>query len=313
MNARCGLVVITLFGAIGCGLDLPDRLVIPPTRLTLAGTETPVDADDNGQYEQILIPAMLDISAPGTYRVWSSVHAGSEEQKSLTEQSFAPGHHALPLRLDGPMLAATGANGPYRVTVRVEGPAVWVRRSIQPPSIRMRVFWEYYEYREPEVRTLLTWIHTTAPYKIEQFASPQEQVQVLRIGPERPVDENQDGLIDFLEIPVQVHAVTPGGYTISQHVAFANGSWSSSSQLSLTGGRQVVMQRLSGSAIRRQQADGPYTLRYTLFAAREWSPQQLKRPGLVAETDYRTRAYRWTQFEDPPRTSQGQESLIRSR
>jgi len=77
----------------------------------------PLDEQNDGAYEALLVDVQIKVTQPGTYTLAAELHTAGGQQvgHSLVTMPLVPGSHTLTLSFAGPPIAAAGVDGPYRL------------------------------------------------------------------------------------------------------------------------------------------------------------------------------------------------------
>ena len=128
-----------------------------------------------------------------------------------------------------------------------------------------------------------------------QAAYAQPRIDVLSLGPEEAVDQDGDGLLDYVTIPAQVHVDESARYLVSYQLHVGNRTrLSTVFVVDWAPGEHRVVGRFEASAFHGAGFDGHYEVKFTVRAG---DPKRSDRT-LLAEHHFVTKAYRWEQFAD---------------
>jgi hypothetical protein len=235
----------------------------------LAPPHSDAGVDTNGDrlFNSLRVDVNLQISAAGSFNVLVVLNDDfdlAELTRSISSVSLATGARTASVLLDGPDLYNGGVDGPWyaHITLRDELGA-----------------------------TLSTGTHVTAAYRFADF-----QPYAARIVPpasERTLDNDTDGLSDWIDVGITVDVATAATYTLASHLTDTTYTvaeeWSQA--LPLGTGRTTLHQLFPGYPIRLAARDGPYLVTNSLYRA----------DGTLIDFLYlETQAYAYTSFEQAP-------------
>jgi hypothetical protein len=232
-------------------------------------SDSGVDTDGNGLYNQLKVSIKLQIEASDLYTVvaWLKDGSGNDIAWASTQGQLSAGKQTVNLYFDGPIIRSKGINGPYKIA-RVE----------------LR------EGNEEELIDAEQNVHTTAAYHYTDFDTLN--VSFTKSFSDSGVDKNSDSLYDLLTISVGLNVQKAGTYDIigelrkdTQTIAVAR------TKASLSAGAQTVNLEFNGPTIYQQRLDGPYALK----ALRIEDASKNKMDTL--QDAYTTKSYTYSQFQ----------------
>lgn len=206
-----------------------------------------VDANRNGQYDQLVLDVEVTIARAGRYWLWGQLHTSDPNlapgysdgiiAEALSQTELAAGSQIVHLVFDGQAISSSRANAPYRLR-----------------SLRI------VQADEPEPEELLAGtlalredLYTMSVSRIEAFET--YGAMLVDAYTYETLDTNGDGRLDVLQVTSGVNIYQPGNYTVTG---------------SLYDGREKLIGRATWSgagstvALRFDKVAGtvgPYTLR----------------------------------------------------
>src|SRR3989454_473571 len=198
------------------------------------------DANGNGLFDFLLVNASVQITAPGNFTVYGTLHNANNTLQiyNSTSAGLPVGPANLTVWFDGRLINQSGIDGPYTVDL------VLVNENFSLLDLGT---------------------HTTQPYShldfdpMPAFMTPPH--------PDSGQDTNGNGLFDILNVDVQVQVNLPGNYTATGFLYAANFSLtlSASGSAFLPVGPGSIRVSFPGWPINQSGIDGPYTVELTLF------------------------------------------------
>lgn len=229
-----------------------------------------VDEDFDGYYDRIVITSRATVTSAGTYRVMARLRGsnGREIQHS-GDLPFSGGTANVDFSFNATEIARDlGVSGPYTVAEirysHVTG------TDVVPADVR-------YD------------LGKTAGYGLDELQHPT--IRLTGNGRAFGVDQNNNGLFDFLQIDLDVDADFSGSYDASvslldrnnHEIGFASGT------LQLDSGVNTIHITFNGARIGENGLDGPYTLANLIAFGEDQS--------LIATTAFVTPAFHASSFE----------------
>src|SRR5438132_6829664 len=153
------------------------------------------DANGNGLFDFLLVNASVQITAPGNFTVFGTLHNANSTLQiyNSTSAGLPAGPENLTVWFDGRLINQSGIDGPYTVDL------VLVNENFSPLDFGT---------------------HTSQPYShlafdpIPAFMTPPH--------PDSGQDTNGNGLFDLLNVDVNVQVNLPGNYTVNGFLYAAN-------------------------------------------------------------------------------------------
>src|SRR5947208_3312315 len=200
------------------------------------------DANGNGLFDFLLVNASVQITAPGNFTVSGTLHKANSTLQihNLPSAGLPVGPANLTIWFDGRPINQSGIDGPYTVDL------ILVNETSSLLDIGK---------------------HTTQPYShldfdpMPAFMTPPH--------PDSGQDTNGNGLFDFLNVDVQVHANLPDNYTVNGFLHTANFTLAefASGSAFLPIGPGSIRVPFAGGPINQSGIDGPYTVELQLSEA----------------------------------------------
>ncbi|MCK4414952.1 MAG: T9SS type A sorting domain-containing protein [Candidatus Eisenbacteria sp.] len=237
-----------------------------PARI-LGITDQGIDDNGDGLFERLEVQASVAADVPGSYLLLGTLASdGTLVGATSSRRTLAAGERLVPLEFEGNHISRAGHDGPYTVTLSLEGDHVGV--------IHTRSF-------------------ATSAYVHSQFQ--QDEAALPYLYNELPLDFDNDGLYDILRIEGQVTTAVAGSYRFSGWLQDGMGETIDLYQVAadLDAGPHTVQFDFAGPLINQHQVDGPFRLAF--IAVHE------EVEGLIL-TDipaYMTSAYGWSEFAGP--------------
>jgi len=238
-------------------------------------SESPQDTDFDGLYNQLVIVFDVLVTVPGNFFLLAILtdSAGNEQNVGMTVSVVGTSTVSVPF--DGETIYNNGVDGPFTLS-----------------ALRLA---EESDFSVAVVVNLED-AYTTAPYNFTQFDRSALQVKG---GTTIPLDLNNNGLFDRLDVSLDVETVFSGFYEWSATLRDSLGTeidFDSGSAIFSVGSNSLVLM-FDGTLISDNRVDGPYFVSdLLLFGAGE---------SLVQSTGaYTTSALLASQFEGtfPPPT-----------
>ena len=226
------------------------------------------DVDGNGLYDYLVIGVVVELAAPGYYRLEAFIALDGQGYVSGDAVFLlGAGRHVANVSLRGVSLWAAGQDGPYEVTVTVH---------------------QFYS------GTAVRATYTTSAYSWSDFEPTGASFSGAALG-ETPFDADGDGLYDVLFVNVTIEVRIAGNYSIGaclNVVANYCRIGDIGTQI-LSEGSHIVSLELLGGAIRGLGIDGPYNVTVVLSPV----PPGTTSPEWTVRRTFQTAAYRHTDFE----------------
>lgn len=236
---------------------------------TLTPPHSDVGVDTNGDklYNYLRIDVALNIAAAGTFTVLVVLNDDLDLAK-LTDASvtvfLSTGNQRVSVFLDGADIYNGGVDGPYFAHLSLLN----------------------------DLGNLLSSdVHKTAVYKFTDF-QPFD-AQFVQPSSERTLDNDSDGLVNWIVLTFTVQVATAGSYKLSSLLTDStytvSETWSQVRQLAP--GRYGLEQFFLGYPLRLAARNGPYMVTNSLYDSR----------GILIDFIFvKTAAYGYTSFETPP-------------
>jgi len=197
-----------------------------------------IDNNADGLYDFLVIEAEVNASVAGSYSVMGKLYDedGNEIAWNYNDNELDAGIHSIPLNFDGLTIFKHEANGPYSLSVSLfdeDGTKI--------------------VYQENA--------HKTASYNYMKFQKPL--VQFAGKYNDYGIDEDSDGLYDYLVVEAEVNAGESGNYRSAAWLYGNETVIAKISNISYPGeGVQKIDLEFSGLSISQKGINGPYTLIY---------------------------------------------------
>ncbi|HEU4729586.1 MAG TPA: choice-of-anchor X domain-containing protein [Kofleriaceae bacterium] len=243
---------------------------VSASRSTITGpfTDTGIDSDGDGLFNQLRLQVPLDITTPSTYRLVGVLTDSAGNTLIATRNAtLGAGSTTLALDFDGPALFRNGVDGPYRIALRLVEDS---ELAILPVDDR------------PDA-------HRTAAYSFRAFQ--HAPLSLNGTGSARGVDLDGNGRFDQLVVTVGVEVLRSGFYQWSGRLTDRNGrdlGFDSRTGF-LAAGASSFTFTFDGRAIGANGVDGPYFVRSLLAFGAGTS--------LVVSNAFATQAFSASQFE----------------
>ncbi|MFQ5919628.1 MAG: hypothetical protein ACE5I4_06235 [Thermoplasmata archaeon] len=231
-------------------------------------TDAGLDTDANGEFDFLEINATVNVTSAGGFLFRGTLRRTNTSLLLLTSNQtpLGEGVQTVSLRFSGPLLNASGVDGPYAVLLRI----------FESDSGLLL---------DAEGYTTASYAHTDFDGPPAVFAPPHSDFGL---------DTDGNGLSNFLVIDASVQVSDPGSFEIQGSLHHDNFSFlavtSNTSDLSI--GLQTVPLWFSGSAVNLSGLDGPYTV--------ELSLRDLATSAIWDEDMHNTTAYSHLLFDGPP-------------
>lgn len=243
------------------------RFDLPASRFTNNYFDYGIDNNADGFYDYLVVEAELSIAIPANYSVIGKLYDndGNEIAWTYKDSQLDAGLHSIPLNFDGLAIFKHGVNGPYSLSVSLFG----------EDGTKI-------DYQDSA--------YTTAPYSYMQFQKPL--VQFSGKYNDYGVDEDSDGLYDYLVIEAELNVGESGNYSGAAWL-YANETVivKISGSGYLGKGIQTIDLVFDGVSIYEKGIDGPYTLMY--FTLRDENGSLVNYGWNI----YNTSAYNYTEFQ----------------
>jgi hypothetical protein len=239
---------------------------LPSAYFTGSASDSGVDTNGNGLYDELVVTAEAIGLVPGTYTVYGILNDGAGNfigaADATTPLDSTPA--TVTLHFAGLAINRHGADGPYQVLMTVADGAGLEQDGLSYDT-------QIYAYTDFE--------HAGA-----RFANTFT---------DSGVDTNGDGRYDYLRIAVGVNVVDAGTYVVDGSLHDADGNFIAAARtaLFLGAGAQTVYLDFDGRAINEHGVDGPYALR-----ALALDQTGLGNVDSILEA-YTTQAYPYTAFQ----------------
>jgi hypothetical protein len=236
------------------------------SRFTDTYADRGVDTDTDGKYDYLIIDVGINVTLAGNYTIQGSLY-DMTGNPILTTSNFTyltEGIQRVQLIFDGQTLYKSGVGGTYELRYLV-------LRDNMDTFIGSR-----------------NRAYTTSAYDHTQFQTPTILFDDFN---DYGVDNNTNGLFEYLRVNANVSVATAGNYTLIGYLYDVNGTFvvSVSNFTYLDTELQTVQLNFDGYTINYNRKDGPYNL--TINAYNDTT--------LVNSKDgaYLTQVYNYTQFE----------------
>lgn len=239
--------------------------------------ETPQDIDNNGLFNHLDISFDVTVTVPGDFLLLAILTDSAGNEQNVGKTIPLSSTTAVSVSFDGETIFENGVNGPYKLN-----------------ALRLA---EETDFSLAVVSNLED-VYTTAAYNFTQFE--RSALRVTR-GTTIPIDFDNNGLYDRLDVSLDVETVSSGFYQWSATLRDSLGTeidFDSGSQ-SFSIGSNTIILSFDGTLIGDNRVDGPYFVSdLLLFGAGE---------SLVQSTGaYTTDMLLASQFEstfEPPSTT----------
>lgn len=243
---------------------------VSASRSTIAGpfTDTGIDTDGDGLFNQLHIQVPLDITAPSNYRlVGVLTDAIGNTLTATADAALGAGSTTLALNFDGQALFRNGVDGPYRISLRLVEDS---ELAILPVDDR------------PDA-------HRTAAYSFRAFQ--HAPLSLNGTGSAQGVDLDGNGRFDRLNVAVGIEVLRSGFYQWSGRLTDRNGrdlGFNSRTGFFNAGANSLTF-TFDGRSTGANGVDGPYFVRGLLVFGAGAS--------LVVSNAFATQAFSASQFE----------------
>jgi hypothetical protein len=220
-----------------------DEFKMPVAAFTGSYIDHGIDMDGDGLYDHLAIDANANVSKPGKYLISGSLFdsSGNYIDFSSTLFNLSNGSNNIEIRFAGVSIYANKDNGPLTV------------RGLTIVEDKSTIFYD------PD--TFITKIYNYSQFQIPGGAfvgTPVEQV----------VDKDNDSLFDSLIISTDLNITSNGIYSVIGSLADSDGRVitiaSNYSEFSIN--TQTLSLIYDGEILRRNKANGPYTVTLTLYS-----------------------------------------------
>jgi|GEM_PF-6823430 len=230
-----------------------------------------IDADGNGLFDSLDIDLNVPARIAGTYVVTATlVDASGHEIQTLSKShDLATGANLIKLSFDGRLIYGARSDGPYTVrAVTLKEDVNGILVPIGSPS-------------GPFTTSAL-------PYT----AFEHDPIRLTGNGDVQTTDADGDGLLDSLEISLEVEVDQAGFYQWSGELAGINGQVAARANLTgqLVKGTNQLVLKFDGKEIGNHDVDGPYSI---------WNLVLIGPAGsILTNSTFTTSAFSVTQFEN---------------
>ncbi len=264
------LVGIADDGSASATLATPayDRTLFGEVGAAITGVaETAVDADADGDFDYVEVTVDLDARLAGDFRLQGALDKDGQTVVDAGAGASLPARVSqVTLRFDGGKIQSSGIDGPYDGAVNLI---------------------------DAESHTLEGITFTTAPYTAASFSGLLEPLGAFS---DQGIDDNGNGLFDFLRIEFDADVEEAGTYLVTGVLRGA-GSTAVYSEIELAAsGVTTIGIDFPGGEIHALELDGPYSVEVVMR-----DPATLEELAAV-QLPQATAAYGYTDF-DPFGTS----------
>lgn len=237
-------------------------------------SDSGLDEDGNGLFDYLTIDVGMNVSKSGNYRIQGELYDNEGRQLDYDSQStyLEPGNQSVQLEFEGYKIFQNRQDGPYRLRYLY----------IYDENYR-RLDYEYDAYR-------------TSAYKYTDFQKPP----AVFIGnySDSGLDEDGDGLFDYLVIDVGINVSESGNYQVRGELYddYGNNLDYENTHTYLESGNQSVQLNFQGYLIYMNGRNGPYRLRYLYLYDSSGNRLDYYRDA------YTTSFYDYSEFQRPPAT-----------
>ena len=131
------------------------------------------------------------------------------------------------------------------------------------------------------------------------LAVAEPPIELLSLGPEKAVDRDGDGLLDYLEVPVTVLAREPREYTFTFRLRGGSGNQPDihiTSLVNLEVGEQIVTRQFGARDLHYGRHQGRYEI--SVAVALHSDVRDSTKPKLFEQLFVTATEYDWRQFAD---------------
>ena len=232
-------------------------------------TDAGNDTNGNGLWDELIIDVGLTIGQAGQYRLFGLLTDTSGRPIATTEVTteLAAGAQQASLRFDGAALFEQQVDGPYRLSVVRLGEEG--AEAVLPLAERVDAY-------------------TTQSYRHDDFERPA--IFAPGTGTDRGIDTDGDGVLDQLEIKLNVDVLNANTYNWTGRLVDSNGAeiGFATNSGALSQGMNELAFVFDGELIGQNGVDGPYFLKDVLIYSSGQSQA-------IFEA-YSTAAYKATEF-----------------
>jgi len=240
----------------------------PPVSIDVSRTtDFGQDVDGNGLYDYLVVGVVVELAAPGYYRLEAFIAFDQRTYVSgYADFYLDPGRHVVNVSFRGVSLWAAGRDGPYAVNVTVH---------------------QFYP------GTAVHATYTTSAYAWSDF-EPTGAMFSGALG-ETPFDADGDGLYDLLFVNATIEVRISGNYSVGACLDVDAGycRLNDFETRILPEGSHVVSLELLGGAIHALGIDGPYNVTVVLSPVAPGTQS----PEWTLRRSFLTAAYRHTDFD----------------
>ena len=232
-------------------------------------TESGVDTDGDGLFNNLTVQTTVNITTTGTYRLYGSLtDSAGHSQNVSTKVTLNAGSNIVALKFDGATIFNNRTDGPYTLSVF---------RLAEEGDLTLAIVDERANALQ------------TASYGYRNFQHPP--IFLTGAGTSTGVDTNGNGQFDLLNVGVGVEVRSSGFYQWSARLTDRNGrelGFAANSAF-LNAGSNTLSLTFDGRSIGRNGVDGPYFVRSLLFFGAGDS--------LLASNAFTTSSFLANQFE----------------
>lgn len=239
------------------------------TAITGPFSDSGVDTDGDGLFNNLTIQAGVNVTVAGTYRVFGALKdANGHTQNVSAKVTLAAGANSVALKFDGATIFNNRVNGPYTLAVL---------RLAEEGNLTLALVHERADALQ------------TAAYSFRSFQHPP--IILTGNGSSVGIDTNGNGRFDVLQVGVEIDVRHPGFYQWSARLTDRNGKELGffSGFNFFAAGTNTLTFFYDGERIGQNGVDGPYFIRGLLaFGAGD---------SLLASDAFTTAPFLASQFE----------------
>jgi len=264
-----------------------------PAYFTGTHAEEPIDVDSDGAWDLFELTADVHVDTAGNYSLNGELflRQGSDWERWYVSIGYAyrdayleAGDGSVYLRFRGDQIRAAGIDGPWNFSMTLYGPNYYYWQNGTVPGGP-----EFAPMPYPEILC-----GTTAAYPSASFDDTVELLRYTGTFGETAIDWNGNGLYDALVIRAEVEAYVSAAFDHQGILRNGDGTKSITTSWNtawLPEGIGWVEFVFSGPDIRASGLDGPYLANLSITPSAG---------GIDPMTNYTTRAYEATDFEEGP-------------
>lgn len=253
----------------------------PPQPIILFdnSTDRENDTNRNGLYEYLDIRINMEVVEPGYYSILCGLFKKMEyDDREKEEKTFYfritfaqkiikldQRAHYLKLRFKGPDIRLNELDGPYFI-------GLWIEQSDPEAKDTEEMTPEERKQFQERLKHRLQWpmvgegdlsgeiVYKTKVYDYLDFEEPPKQITFTKRVKDYPVDQNDNGLYDFLRLSVGVNVSRPGDYLVYAEL-ITDSNWfqpAAENFTFLNKGLQNIILNFKGEDIHKSQLDGLY-------------------------------------------------------